>query len=131
MTKRIVLILISIFLLLSAKNALSAELKVAAGGDGVTASHSLLILSDGSLWAWGDNSSGQLGISTTGGTVNTPVQVGTDTDWVDIAAGYKFSLGLKSDGSLWAWGDNISGQLGDGTGVTFSHRFKWKHSCFW
>jgi len=120
MTKRIVLILISIFLLLSAKNALSAELKVAAGGDGVTASHSLLILSDGSLWAWGDNSSGQLGISTTGGTVNTPVQVGTDTDWVDIAAGYKFSLGLKSDGSLWAWGDNISGQLGDGTGVTSS-----------
>lgn len=95
----------------------NAAEKIAAGGDGVTSSHSLLLLSDGSLWAWGDNSAGQLGIGSTGGTINSPVQVGTDNDWVDIAAGYKFSLALKADGSLWAWGYNVSGQLGDNTSL--------------
>ena len=46
---------------------------------------------------------------------SSPVQVGTDTHWASIAAGYYHSLGLKSDGTLWAWGGNNSGQLGDGT----------------
>jgi alpha-tubulin suppressor-like RCC1 family protein len=69
---------------------------------------------DGSLWAWGDNSAGQLGDGT---FVNksTPVRVGTATDWVALAAGHYYTLALKKDGSLWAWGDNSSGQLGDGT----------------
>lgn len=118
MFKGLKLSFLAFLIVFYANFAFAVEPKVAAGGDGVTASHSLAILPDGSLWAWGDNSSGQLGIGYTGGFVTVPTRVGTDTDWVDIAAGYKFSLALKSDGTLWAWGYNISGQLGDGTGIT-------------
>ncbi|MEA3446557.1 MAG: T9SS type A sorting domain-containing protein, partial [Bacteroidota bacterium] len=51
--------------------------------------------------------------SVTSGTY--PIQVGIDYNWVAIAAGYEFSLGLKSDGSLWSWGFNGNGQLGTGS----------------
>jgi alpha-tubulin suppressor-like RCC1 family protein len=77
--------------------------------------HSIALKSDGTLWAWGDNSSGQLGDGTFTNR-STPVRVGTDTNWVAITAGYyRHNLALKSDGTLWAWGDNWDGQLGDGT----------------
>ncbi|MDP2647071.1 MAG: DUF1566 domain-containing protein [Desulfobacterales bacterium] len=79
--------------------------------------HTLALKSDGSLWAWGENGSSQLGDGTTTNK-NSPVQIGGSTDWVAIAAGHDHSLGLKSDGSLWAWGVNGSGQLGDGTIIT-------------
>lgn len=76
-------------------------------------SHTLAIQTDGSLWAWGNNSFGQLG---TGNTQNSsvPVQIGTDTNWVKVVAGALHSLALKSDGTLWAWGNNAYGQLGIG-----------------
>ncbi|MBF9223172.1 T9SS type A sorting domain-containing protein [Hymenobacter ruricola] len=75
-------------------------------------SHSLAIHADGSLWATGDNTYGQLGTGTT--TSSTAwVQVGTATDWVQVAAGTSFSLGLRADGTAWAWGFNGYGQLGD------------------
>ena len=73
---------------------------------------------DGTLWAWGLNDVGQLGI---GNTTNqfTPVQVGTDTDWVDVVSGGagndQFTIATKSDGTVWAWGDNQVGQYGNGT----------------
>ncbi|WP_324068978.1 MAG: T9SS type A sorting domain-containing protein [Flavobacterium sp.] len=73
---------------------------------------------DGTLWAWGLNDVGQLGI---GNTTNqfTPVQVGTDTDWVDVVSGGagndQFTIATKSDGTVWAWGDNQGGQYGNGT----------------
>ena len=57
---------------------------------------------------------GQLGDGTTIGKYS-PVQIGTDSDWVSIAAGYAYTVALKSDGTLWAWGRNDNGQLGDGT----------------
>jgi alpha-tubulin suppressor-like RCC1 family protein len=41
-----------------------------------------------------------------------PTRVGTDTNWVSIAAGASHTLASKSDGTLWAWGDNSSGQVG-------------------
>lgn len=46
---------------------------------------------------------------------NMPVQIGRGADWKEVAAGGSHSLGLKTDGTLWAWGYNRSGQLGDGT----------------
>jgi alpha-tubulin suppressor-like RCC1 family protein len=75
--------------------------------------HSLALKRDGTLWAWGYNSSGQLGL---GNTTNrsTPTQVGTSTDWIAIAAGGYHSLALKRDGTLWVWGRNDFGQLGLG-----------------
>ena len=73
---------------------------------------------DGTLWAWGLNDVGQLGI---GNTTNqfTPVQVGTDTNWVNVVSGGsgddQFTIATKSDGTVWAWGDNQVGQYGNGT----------------
>ncbi|SHG14223.1 RCC1 domain-containing protein [Chryseobacterium vrystaatense] len=83
-----------------------------AAGD----THSMGIKTDGTLWAWGYNSSGQLG----DGTIvskNAPVQIGTDNKWKKIALGSGVSMGLKTDGTLWAWGKNGNGQLGDGTTI--------------
>ncbi|MGI4864963.1 MAG: T9SS type A sorting domain-containing protein [Janthinobacterium lividum] len=77
-------------------------------------SHSLSIHADGTLWATGSNSSGELGNGTTTSRSSWQ-QVGTATNWVQVAAGYNFSLGLRTDGSLWAWGLNSTGQLGNPT----------------
>jgi len=83
---------------------------VALGGSAVT-SHNLAIRQDGSLWAWGANTFGQLGIGTTIGQ-SEPVRVGEDTDWTSVAIGSSFSVATRSDGSVWTWGRNEVGQLG-------------------
>ena len=72
----------------------------------------LAIKNDGTLWAWGDNTDGELG----DGTYNdrdTPVQVVGLTNVIAIAAGGYHNLALKSDGTVWAWGRNFLYQLGD------------------
>jgi alpha-tubulin suppressor-like RCC1 family protein len=85
---------------------------IAAGGV-----HTIALKSNGTLWAWGDNEYGQLGDGTNDEYTdkNTPVQIGTDTNWVSIAAGFGHTIALKSNGTLWAWGNNEYGQLGDDT----------------
>jgi alpha-tubulin suppressor-like RCC1 family protein len=75
---------------------------------------SLAIKTDGTLWAWGNNSYRQLGIGPAGGDYNTPVQVGFDNDWLTVSAGKSYSLGIKTDSTLWAWGYNQNGELGLG-----------------
>ena len=76
---------------------------------------SLAIKTDGTLWAWGDNTFGQLGDGTTTNK-NQPIQIGTATNWWKIASHCsEHSLAIKTDGTLWAWGKNYYGQLGDGT----------------
>src|SRR3989339_205764 len=70
---------------------------------------------DGTIWAWGINNTGQLGNGT---TVNSsiPVQVtGLSTAAIAVSAGYDHVLSLKSDNTVWAWGNNSKGQLGNGT----------------
>jgi alpha-tubulin suppressor-like RCC1 family protein len=86
--------------------------KIAAGG-----AHTVAIKSDGTLWAWGYNGYGQLGDGTTVLTKNTPTQIGTGTTWSAIAAGEMHTIALRTDGTLWAWGWNNGGQLGNGTTV--------------
>jgi alpha-tubulin suppressor-like RCC1 family protein len=65
---------------------------------------------DGTLWAWGENETGSLGIGS-GNLVHrsSPVQVGTDTDWSKISG----NAGIKTNGTLWRWGDNTHGQIGN------------------
>ncbi len=75
--------------------------------------------SDGTVWAWGANSVGQLGDGTTTDT-STPVQVLNLTGITSISAGNYFGYALKSDGTIWAWGVNSDGQLGDGTLISTS-----------
>jgi len=80
---------------------------VAAG-----ASHSLAIKKDGSLWSWGANDRGQLGNNSTTDE-HEPIQIGSSQDyWFAVAAGASHSLAIKKDGSLWSWGANDKGQLG-------------------
>lgn len=78
--------------------------------------HSIALKADGTIWAWGDNTYGQLGDSTTV-SKNRPIQIGSGRDWQAVAAGYDYSLAIKIDGTLWAWGENGIGQLGDGTNI--------------
>jgi len=78
------------------------------------ASHVLAIKPDRTVWAWGLNTSGQLGDGTTATTRNTPVQVQGLTDVVAVSAKQYHSLALKSDGTVWAWGQNFKS---DGTQI--------------
>jgi alpha-tubulin suppressor-like RCC1 family protein len=75
--------------------------------------HALAIKTDGTLWAWGANAYGQLGVGDTAER-HSPVQVGGDTTWKAVAAGDDYSAALKTDGSLWVWGRDKFGQLGLG-----------------
>lgn len=88
--------------------------QVSAGYD-----HTVAIKTDGTLWSWGDNSYGQLGHNTAT-TVDTssPVQIGTLTTWSSISGGGTHTLAIKTDGTLWAWGNNGAGQLGHNTAIT-------------
>ena len=77
--------------------------------------HAAALRSDGTVWTWGSNSSGQLGDGTWAIQRNTPVQVKGLDGVIAIAAGAYHVVALKSDGTVWAWGDNTSGQVGSGT----------------
>ena len=82
--------------------------------------HSLAVKGDGTVWAWGHNEYGELGNGTLT-TSDTPVQVlgpggsGYLTGMVAVAGAVYHSLALKSDGTVWAWGNNAYGELGNGT----------------
>ena len=80
----------------------------------------LAIDNTGALWAWGDNTSGQFGNNSTTSS-STPVQIpisptlSSGETWTAVAAGSDFTVAMASDSSIWTWGGNESGQLGDGT----------------
>lgn len=78
--------------------------------------HALALRTDGSLWAFGRSGDGRLGDGVTEDLLVTePVPVAAGRTFVAVAAGGSHSLAIASDGSLWAWGANADGQLGDGT----------------
>lgn len=84
--------------------------KLASGNN-----HTLAILDNGTVMAWGNNKFGQLGIGTSGNTSPSPASVQGLTDVIEVAGGMGHSLALKKDGTVWAWGANYDGQLGNGT----------------
>jgi len=87
---------------------LRAAANTVAGGGG----HTVVVKPDGTLWTWGDNTSGQLGDGTTTAR-RVPGAVPTITDAVVVAAGFSHTLVLRSNGSVWSFGYNWYGQLGD------------------
>ncbi|MDP4161393.1 MAG: cell wall-binding repeat-containing protein, partial [Bacillota bacterium] len=77
--------------------------------------HSLALSSDGTVWAWGDNSEGELGNNKSElQNSPVPVQVSNLTNVIAVAAGGAHSLALKKDGTVWGWGNNEVGQGGFG-----------------
>ena len=78
--------------------------------------HTVAKKADGTLWTWGNNAEGELGLGDTL-TRTTPTLI-TQTGWSDIEVGYKHTIGKKSDGTIWEWGDNSQGQLGLGDLLT-------------
>ena len=76
--------------------------------------YTMAITVSGSLWGWGSNAFRKIGATGIGTSVSSPVQVGTQTDWNKVFSGTGHTLGIKRDGSLWAWGSNNQGQLGLG-----------------
>ena len=92
-------------------------ISVAAGGS-VGEGHSLALKgsgASGTLWAWGRNNEGQLGL---GDNVNrnSPIKV-NDYLWKSMAAGWRHTIAIRDDGTLWGWGHNSNGQVGDGTTI--------------
>src|SRR5437762_1952829 len=77
----------------------------------VLAALSLSLAADGTVWAWGDDTYGQLGDGTRADRA-LPVRVGGVRGVSTVAAGSRHSLAVTGDGSVWAWGDNAAGQLG-------------------
>ena len=70
-----------------------------------------IVKTDGTLWSWGNNSYGQLGLGNRT-YYESPVQVGSLSDWATVSAGTIATGGIKTDGSLWMWGLGGTGQLG-------------------
>ena len=87
--------------------------QIAAG-----ATHSIAVRQDGTVWAWGTNTSGQIGDGTTTSPRLLPHVVSALTHVVAADGGTSHSVALLADGSVWAWGLNTQGQLGDGTTTT-------------
>ncbi len=75
--------------------------------------HALALAQNGEVWSWGDNVYSQQGGGTTGGIQTTPAKVSILSNVKAIAAGWAHSLALKDDGTLWAWGYNSEGQVGN------------------
>jgi len=88
---------------------------------GASGSNEGAVRSDGTLWVWGANGIGQLGqnqYSTQLDGASSPIQIGTGTDWSAFALGYGCNtcMATKTDGTLWVWGQNRNGAIGQNQG---------------
>ena len=105
---RLTLLLAAAFAIATVASPVSA-LRIGSGH-----SHSFLIKEDRSLWAWGDNFTGQLGDGTQVER-SSPVKLSGLASIVDVGGGAAHSVAVRADGSVLAWGVNDKGQIGDGT----------------
>lgn len=99
----------------SVASSISDWVQVDGGG-----SHTVALRGNGTVWSWGQNSSGQLGDGTMTNKSSPVAVVGGFTDWVDVGAGEIHTVALRSNGTLWAWGFNNNGQLGTNNTSSFS-----------
>ncbi len=83
---------------------------------------SMKLRADGTVWAWGANTEGLLGVGSTNEEVTMPAQVTGLANITAIAAGDSHMLALASNGTVWAWGNNYDGQLGNGSSCNFTNR---------
>ncbi len=74
---------------------------------------------DGTLWAWGRNQKGELGLNNET-SYSSPMQIGTETTWESATFGYSFVVANKTDGTLWSWGNNGDAMLGQGNTTLYS-----------
>jgi len=102
--------------------------QVACGGY-----HTVAIKTDGTLWTWGGNSYGELGDNTTSQRLTPVTTFAGGTNWKQVACGDRHTAAIKTDGTLWAWGQNAFGSLGDNTTTqrntpvtTFAGGANWK-----
>jgi alpha-tubulin suppressor-like RCC1 family protein len=77
----------------------------------------MAIKTNGTLWSWGGNSGGPLGLNTGPDKVSSPTQVGAGTTWSKISVAEEVAMAIKTDGTLWTWGFAQNGQSGDGNSV--------------
>lgn len=78
--------------------------------------YTLALKTDGTMWAWGQNNNAGTLLPTSSGNLHTPTQVGTANDWQKIEIGVKHILAMKTDGTVWVWGENWAAQFGLSTG---------------
>jgi len=88
--------------------------KAVSAGDNST----YAIKADGTLWAWGDNEEGQLGVGSTIKFSTEPLQVGSETNWKAVYGARGSMFAIKTDGTLWTAGSNEKGMSGVGDGQT-------------
>ncbi|HXA43248.1 MAG TPA: fibronectin type III domain-containing protein [Candidatus Solibacter sp.] len=101
--------------------AASSPFQGCAGSSLISAGgyHTLALKADGTVWAWGQNTYGQLGAPTaTTSNSNTPILVAGTANITAVASGFYHSLALNSSGQVLAWGYNVYGQLGQPTSTT-------------
>jgi alpha-tubulin suppressor-like RCC1 family protein len=84
--------------------------------------YGVALLTNGTVWEWGTGGNGELGNGLSGGNATnyTPGPVTGLSNVIAISSGWKHVLALKSDGTVWAWGKNLNGELGDGTAISRS-----------
>jgi alpha-tubulin suppressor-like RCC1 family protein len=73
------------------------------------------IKDDGTMWSFGSNNNGLSGLGPVGGWINEITQIGSDSDWRHININGPTAFAIKTDNTLWSWGDGWTGQLGNGT----------------
>ena len=104
-------------------------LVIAAGNSATGATGGIAggIQSDNTLWTWGTNAqgsgigSGSIGQGSNANDYFLPTQVGTDTDWAALSMGYYGGVAIKSNGTLWSFGMDVYGQLGQGGGSSLTY----------
>jgi alpha-tubulin suppressor-like RCC1 family protein len=113
---------------LATNNAInySSPVQTVSGGTNwkqiaASSSTSGAIKTDGTLWMWGNNGYGQVGDNTSATTYSSPVQtISGGTNWKQIVCGQNHTAAIKTDGTLWTWGQNTSGQLGTNNITNYS-----------